>query len=179
MSDALSILSNSEEATRAIGRAIGRALRRGYGDESMAVLLYGELGAGKTVLVRGIGSALGVGDKVRSPSFTLINEYETGSGLLLVHADLYRLEDPSAVDALGLDEYLLSPDTVLLVEWPERWASPPDGNVLKVTLRSLDEERRIIAFAPCGAAAGTVTDAVRQAVRTGECAGAEEESCNE
>jgi tRNA threonylcarbamoyladenosine biosynthesis protein TsaE len=146
----------------------------------MAVLLYGELGAGKTVLVRGMGGALGVGDKVRSPSFTLINEYDAGDGgPLLVHADLYRLEEPAAVDALGLDEYLLSPDTVLLVEWPERWASPPDGDVLKITLSALDEERRIIAFGPCGAVAGAVTDAVRQAVRDGKCAGAEEASCDE
>ena len=81
----LTLRSSSEGATRNLGRLLGRVLRPG-----VTVLLRGDLGAGKTVLVRGVGDELGA-KGVRSPSFTLVNEYRT-PGLLLVHADLYRLD---------------------------------------------------------------------------------------
>ena len=135
-------ITRSEEQTRELGRKLGENLTEG-----LCVLLYGDLGAGKTVLVRGVGEALGV-TGVRSPSFTLINEYEAGSGLVVVHADLYRLDDAGS---LGLEEYY--DDAVLFVEWPERWKNPPTDNVLTVRLSALSEnDRKIVITAKGGKA---------------------------
>ncbi len=164
----VSFLSSSEDATRTLGQMLGRALAPG-----LTVLLDGDLGTGKTVLVRGIGDALGVGGRVRSPSFTLVNEYPASNGLLLVHADLYRLEDADAADALGLEEYLLSPNVVLLVEWPERWTSPPRDELLSVKLHALDENRRILFFSSTGMKAEATVDTLARAVESGDCPGVE------
>ena len=131
--------SRSEDDTRELGRRLGENLYEG-----LCVLLYGDLGAGKTVLVRGVGEALGI-SRVRSPSFTLINEYESGSGLVAIHADLYRLGENDA-GSLGLEEY---EDSVLFVEWPERWRNPPVEDVMKVYFSAVSESERevkILAF---------------------------------
>ena len=124
-------ISRSESETRELGRKLGESLCEG-----LCVLLYGDLGAGKTVLVRGVGEALGISG-VRSPSFTLINEYDSDS-LFVAHADLYRLDDASS---LGLEEY---EDGVLFVEWPERWKNPPKDNVMKIFITAASESEREI-----------------------------------
>jgi tRNA threonylcarbamoyladenosine biosynthesis protein TsaE len=126
--------THSEEETLRLGEALGRALVPG-----LTVLLSGGLGAGKTVLVRGVGEALGV-SRVRSPSFTLVNEYRTVSPPL-VHADLYRLE-PDAAGGLGLEEYVCEEDA-LIVEWPERWRTPPENDVLKIAIETASETERL------------------------------------
>lgn len=131
-------LSHSEAETRELGRKFAEKLEPG-----ICVLLYGDLGAGKTVFVRGVGEALGIRG-VRSPSFTLINEYESDSGLNVIHADLYRLEDASS---LGLEEY---EDSVLLVEWPERWRNPPEDEVIALRFSALSETERKIAISARG-----------------------------
>ena len=99
------------EATLALGRRLGAVARAGD-----VVLLDGPLGAGKTVLVRGLAQGLGSTAEVASPTFVLVRQY--GGRLNLVHADLYRLDDPRDVDRLGLLE--MSDDAVLVVEWPDR-----------------------------------------------------------
>ena len=124
--------SRSEDDTRELGKKLGENLCEG-----LCVLLYGDLGAGKTVLVRGVGEALGI-SCVRSPSFTLINEYESDSGLLVIHADLYRLGE-NDTGSLGLEEY---EDSALFVEWPERWKNPPVDDVLKVYISAVSESER-------------------------------------
>lgn len=161
---ALTLRSSSEGATRNLGRLLGRALRPG-----VAVLLRGDLGAGKTVLVRGVGDELGA-KGVRSPSFTLVNEYRTPA-LLLVHADLYRL-DAGGADALGLEEYAGLPDAALLVEWPDRWSFPPREDVLDVRIEALDEGTRRLSLSAAGAGAEGVLRALAEAARTG-CPGVE------
>lgn len=132
--------SHSETETRELGRKLGESLCAG-----ICVLLYGDLGAGKTVLVRGVGEALGISG-VRSPSFTLINEYDSDS-LFVAHADLYRLDDASS---LGLEEY---EDGVLFVEWPDRWRNPPNTNTLKVYISAVSESERGIKICAEGAKA--------------------------
>lgn len=82
------------------------------------VYLYGDLGAGKTTLVRGALRALGYAGAVRSPTYTLLERYELG-GIVIVHFDLYRLADPEELHALGLRE-LLEEGAMLFFEWPER-----------------------------------------------------------
>ena len=103
---------SDETATAALGARIARGLEPGD-----AVLLKGELGAGKTTLARAILRALGVEGHVPSPTFTLVQAYQA-EGLAVFHYDLYRIESPRELAELGLDDAL--DDGVLLVEWPER-----------------------------------------------------------
>ena len=106
------------------------------------MLLYGELGAGKTAFVRGLARGLGAsGSEVSSPTFTLIQEY-TGR-VTLYHVDLYRL-DPKEVDDLGLDE-LVSGDGVVAIEWAERWTGRPD-DVIEVRLEHAGDDMRTVAI---------------------------------
>jgi tRNA threonylcarbamoyl adenosine modification protein YjeE len=108
-------------ATRALGAAIAGVLR--VGD---CVALWGDLGAGKTTLARDILQALGVTEDVPSPTFTIVQRYETPK-LVVNHYDLYRLKSAREMAELGFDEAL--EDGAALVEWPERApeALPPDA----------------------------------------------------
>lgn len=82
------------------------------------ITLSGDLGAGKTTLVRGMLRGLGFEGRVKSPSYGLVESYEVG-GLEIHHLDLYRLGDPEELDFIGIED-LVRPDAVLLIEWPER-----------------------------------------------------------
>ena len=106
--------SNSPEETQALGETLGRAARPG-----LVLGLSGELGTGKTQLVKGLARGLGISARVQSPTFVLVNIYP-GGRLSLFHLDLYRLETPSEILAAGLEEYL-QPDGVTVIEWVERW----------------------------------------------------------
>lgn len=111
----------SAKATERLGRAIGQSL---IGGEIVAIL--GNLGVGKTVLVRGIASGVGAShDAVCSPTFTFIHEYK--GRLLLVHSDLYRIDNPKELYAIGLDDYV-DGHAILVIEWAEKILSqlPPD-----------------------------------------------------
>jgi tRNA threonylcarbamoyladenosine biosynthesis protein TsaE len=107
------IISHSPAETEALGEQLGRGARHG-----LVVSLSGELGAGKTRLVRGVARGLGVTGRVHSPTFTLINEY-SGGRLMLFHLDLYRLETADQILSAGVEEFL-SPDGVAIIEWAER-----------------------------------------------------------
>lgn len=141
------ISTTSEEETAAAGEQL--ASRLGAGD---VVLLYGELGAGKTAFVRGLARGLGASEsEVSSPTFTLIQEY-TGR-VPLYHVDLYRLE-PKEVEELGLEE-LVSGDGIVAIEWAERWHGRPD-DAIEVRLEHAGEDERRIVFRTCSAdSAGT------------------------
>ena len=107
------ITTHSEEETTTVGRELAAALSAGD-----VLLLYGDLGAGKTAFVRGLAEGLGVPrEEVSSPTFTLIQEYR-GGRLTLFHVDLYRIDDPREFDELGLDE--IAEDGVLAIEWAEK-----------------------------------------------------------
>src|SRR3954468_18919259 len=111
------ITTHSEEETAAVGRDVAATLSAGD-----VLLLYGELGAGKTAFVRGLAEGLGIPrEEVSSPTFTLIQEYR-GGRLPLFHVDLYRIEDPREFDELGLDE--IAEGGVLAIEWAERLPHP-------------------------------------------------------
>jgi tRNA threonylcarbamoyladenosine biosynthesis protein TsaE len=102
-----------EGATQRLGSALALALRA-----PMLVGLSGDLGAGKTTLVRALINALLPDTRVKSPTYTLVESYALPAAMLH-HLDLYRIEDPQELTALGLDE-LLSADALVLVEWPEK-----------------------------------------------------------
>src|SRR5215207_11478826 len=113
----LVIIAESPAETAAIGEALAGCLRDGD-----VVLLHGDLGAGKTTLAKGIASALGVQDVVSSPSFSLVNEYETGLDAVvarLYHLDLYRLRSEGDLATIGFEDLVAPADGVTLVEWPE------------------------------------------------------------
>jgi tRNA threonylcarbamoyladenosine biosynthesis protein TsaE len=110
------ITTHSEAETAAAGRKLAVTLSAGD-----VVLLYGDLGAGKTAFVRGLAEGLGIArDEVSSPTFTLVQEYR-GGRMTLFHVDLYRLNDPREIDDLGLDE--MTEGGVLAIEWAEKLSS--------------------------------------------------------
>jgi tRNA threonylcarbamoyladenosine biosynthesis protein TsaE len=126
----------SETETAAVGRDLAQSLRAGD-----AVLLHGELGAGKTAFVRGLAEGLGVpADAVSSPTFTLIQEYR-GGRLPLFHVDLYRLDDPREIDDLGLEE--IAADGVLAIEWAEKLPRTAE-DAIHVTIEHGDGNLRTI-----------------------------------
>ncbi|HSN04401.1 MAG TPA: tRNA (adenosine(37)-N6)-threonylcarbamoyltransferase complex ATPase subunit type 1 TsaE [Nitrospira sp.] len=119
---------SSRAATEAFGRAIGRALA---GGETLA--LSGELGAGKTALVRGIAAGLGVPPSaVSSPTFVLIHEYQ--GRLPLVHVDLYRLRSDADAESIGLGDYFQG-HTVTAIEWADKFPTLLPADRLEITLR--------------------------------------------
>ena len=134
------ITTASEEETAAAGERLGSSLGAGS-----VVLLYGDLGAGKTAFTRGLARGLGAAeDQVTSPTFTLIQEYPGRA--MLYHVDLYRLEEKEVED-LGLEELVLG-DGVVAIEWAERWRGRPD-DVIEVRLEHSGEDaRRIIIRRP-------------------------------
>ena len=112
----MKLVASAESETVRLGELIGRFLRAGD-----LVLLYGELGAGKTTLVRGMARAVGYRGRVSSPTFALAHVYR-GKRLTLHHLDLYRLKEGQTAE-LGLDELLNDPRGAVVVEWPQaaRW----------------------------------------------------------
>ena len=147
----IQIDSHSENNTRELGRRFGEAITPG-----ILVLLHGDLGTGKTVFVRGVGDAFHVSG-VRSPSFTLINEYESECGLSIIHADLYRLNDGSD-DSLGLHEYIDDEDSIVFIEWPERMKGFDSENVIEIFFEALNESERRIKFTSRGQKAQEVIE---------------------
>jgi tRNA threonylcarbamoyl adenosine modification protein YjeE len=130
----MTVKLKDEAATAALGAAIARGLK--VGD---AVLLEGELGAGKTTLARGILRALGVSEYVPSPSFTLMQAYET-PGLTVRHFDLYRVTKANELNELGIDDALA--DGAVLIEWPERARGRMPANALEIQLSASGETMR-------------------------------------
>ena len=135
--------TGSAAETEALGARLAERLRPGD-----VVLLSGELGTGKTTLVRGACRALGVTDPVTSPTFTIGQRY--GGGRLPVsHLDLYRLQTLEGEDPALLDDYL-RPEGVAFIEWPAAGSGQLDRPALGVRLAHVSEERRQIEIAPAG-----------------------------
>src|SRR5213080_175161 len=137
-------ISKSESETFDLGIQIGDELGGGE-----IILLSGPLGAGKTILVKGVARALGLeeGD-VTSPSFTLVNPYR--GRVLLYHIDLYRLnEGASAAHAVDLDEILTDETAVVIIEWAERIKGYPlPSNVTRISIRGDGDAPREISISP-------------------------------
>lgn len=139
-------LSSSNEKTREIGKNIASTLQGGN-----IVLLYGEMGAGKTTLTKGIAEGLGVHDDITSPTFTLMSVYKSSIPdakiKQVVHIDTYRLETAQELLDIGVEDYLGSPDTVTIIEWPEKIESLLVGKqVKKIFLEHLEEDKRKITL---------------------------------
>jgi tRNA threonylcarbamoyladenosine biosynthesis protein TsaE len=105
-------ISESEDATRKLGEKLAAKL-----NEFDIAALYGELGSGKTQLIKGICSSLGVKDVVNSPTFVIVNEYSSAAGEKIFHFDLYRMKSTDEVLDMGFEDYLNK--GLVLIEWPE------------------------------------------------------------
>ena len=137
--------THSEEETIALGRELAAGLRG-------AVLLIGNLGAGKTTMTKGIVEGLGVagGDEVSSPTFTLVHQY--GEERPVYHVDLYRLDEARQVESLGLDDYFGS-GSVVILEWAERFPElmPAERTEIRITAEA-DDSRAIVVTCLAGPA---------------------------
>jgi tRNA threonylcarbamoyladenosine biosynthesis protein TsaE len=134
--------TTSAAETEAVGERLGAELGPGF-----VVLVSGELGAGKTTLIRGVCRALGVSDRVTSPTFTIGRRY---SGRVPVsHLDLYRLDDLGAEDPALLEDYV-RPDSVALIEWPGVAEPKLDRVSRRVEIRHAGEDEREIEVSGSG-----------------------------
>jgi tRNA threonylcarbamoyladenosine biosynthesis protein TsaE len=146
-------ISHSPAETATLGETWGRDAKSG-----LVIGLSGDLGAGKTQLVKGLARGLGITTRVHSPTFTLVNVY-TGGRLTLFHLDLYRLETPEQILSAGIEEYL-QPAGVTVIEWAERWfgpsplvtrPSPLAVTFRSVTMETLNETDRRVSYEDFGA----------------------------
>ena len=135
--------TNSPAQTRALGRRLAELLLPGD-----VLLLWGDLGAGKSELTRGIAEGLGITTTVTSPSFTILNVYDEGR-IPLYHFDWYRLSGADELYEMGMDEYL-GGDGVAVVEWPSQCPEAIPETYLAVHLTPVGESGREITLTPTG-----------------------------
>jgi tRNA threonylcarbamoyladenosine biosynthesis protein TsaE len=113
----MEIITKSQEETIELGKKLADHFRGGD-----ILLLNGNLGAGKTTLVKGLAAGLGVKSEITSPTFTLMNIYPANLATIkkLVHIDTYRLKDERDLEEIGVEDYINSPDVFCIIEWPEK-----------------------------------------------------------
>jgi len=134
-------ITHSAEETMALGRKLAPALK-----SARMVILRGDLGTGKTTLVKGIAEGLAAAshDDVTSPTFTLIHEYR-GPDVNLFHVDLYRIDTPRELDTLGLDELFAEDGNLVLLEWGEKFPRFEKERDVEISIeRHGDQGRKIV-----------------------------------
>ena len=137
---------NSVEDTTQLGINLGKLLKSGD-----IVCLTGDLGTGKTHITKGIAKGLGIEDNITSPTFTIVNEYETRR-LKLNHFDVYRVSDPDEIYAIGFDDYIFS-DAVSVIEWANYIEEILPQDFLHILIEkdlSQGEDYRKITITPYG-----------------------------
>ncbi len=145
------MIYKTERETEQLGRALLKAL-----PVPSFVALYGGLGAGKTALVRGMGAEAGTSE-VRSPTFTIVHEYETQPKL--IHFDAYRLADAEELRAIGFEDYLAQ-HAILVLEWAERVQEALPKERLELHLSGSGDEPRELVLIPFGARYESVVNAL-------------------
>lgn len=120
---------------------IARQLVSQFNNERI-IAFYGEMGAGKTTLIKSVCKALGTEDAVSSPTYSLVNEYHTLQGDSIYHFDFYRIESLAEAIDLGFDEYLYS-NSYNLIEWPEKIIDLLPSQYVKVSIKLMDNDRII------------------------------------
>ena len=126
--------TNSAEETRELAARIAAETPNGT-----VFALDGNLGAGKTVFASGFARGLGITEPVSSPTFTIVQEYPRANGMFF-HLDLYRIDNPDAALAFGIDEFLYASDAISLVEWPERIEGLFPPGTIRVAIERTDRE---------------------------------------
>ncbi len=141
----LEILSKSSQATIDLGKKFSKILRGGD-----IIIFSGELGGGKTTFISGLADGLGIKENLSSPSFTILNQYNTGK-LKLVHIDFYRLDGIDEFDNIGLDDHIYDDSSILCIEWGEKIKQYIKKDYLTISFNYIIEDedsmnRRIIRF---------------------------------
>ena len=126
--------THSPEETRALAAKIAAETPNGT-----VFALDGNLGAGKTVFASGFAAGLGITEPVSSPTFTIVQEYPYAKGMFF-HLDLYRIDNPDAALAFGIDEFLYASDAISLVDWPERIDGLFPPGTIRVTIERTEQE---------------------------------------
>ena len=132
---------SSLEDTKKLGQELAKKILKRKGEAAFIVFLDGDLGTGKTTLVKEIIFALGVKEKVKSPTFTIIEPYELNNENIY-HVDLYRIIDPTELEIIGLREYLNESNAIIFIEWPEKSYGYLKKFDLKISLKHLSENER-------------------------------------
>ncbi|MBQ4097500.1 MAG: tRNA (adenosine(37)-N6)-threonylcarbamoyltransferase complex ATPase subunit type 1 TsaE [Clostridia bacterium] len=132
-----SIITHSFEETERFGERLASALL----GKRFFIALFGDIGAGKTVFVRGMTKILSPGSRVKSPTYTIVNEYRRGE-IPIFHFDLYRVEDPDDLDGFGFEEYVSTGSCI--TEWSENIADRIPDDAIIVRIEKLGESDRRI-----------------------------------
>jgi len=134
------MIAKNEQSMLELGQQLAGILQPGD-----KVALTGTLGAGKTTLARGVLRGLGFTEDVPSPTFAIVQQYESPEvSLPLAHADFYRIEDPGEIHELGLDDYLI--DGALLAEWPDRLSETFWSDALQIDIKIEPDETRLLTW---------------------------------
>lgn len=132
-------LTNSDRETKLLAEKLAGKIKKGV------IALFGELGAGKTIFTQGFAEGLGIKEKIISPTFVLIRQYPIpDTTKTFFHIDLYRLNSPEELKTIGLDEILLNPQNLVLIEWAEKAQNYLPKNTVKITLEKISEKKRKI-----------------------------------
>ena len=132
---------SSLEDTKNLGQEIAKEILKRKDKSAFIVFLDGDLGTGKTTLVKEIIFALGIKEKVKSPTFTIIEPYELNDKNIY-HIDLYRINDPTELEIIGLREYLNESEAIIFIEWPEKSFGFLKEFDLKISLKHSSEKER-------------------------------------
>jgi len=133
---------SSLEDTKNLGQEIAKEILKRKDKSAFIVFLDGDLGTGKTTLVKEIIFALGIKEKVKSPTFTIIEPYELNNKNIY-HIDLYRINDPNELEIIGLREYINESEAIIFIEWPEKSFGFLKKFDLKISLKHSSEKERI------------------------------------
>lgn len=134
--DNWSLELETPEHTEKFGKLLAGSI-----DSPGVIAFFGDLGSGKTTLIRALGSALGVESRIVSPTFTIINRYR-GGRLSLTHVDCYRIDDPDELVAIGLEEMLNEPEGLICIEWSEKTGNLLPDTRLELSLSYAGPESR-------------------------------------
>ena len=132
----MNFITNTVEETIELGKKIGRSLEPGD-----IICIDGDLGSGKTHLTKGIALGLGIDEHITSPTFNIVNEYE--GKIKLYHFDVYRVNDPDEIAAIGFDEYIFS-DAVSVIEWSDYIKELIPDDHIQINIANESETRRSI-----------------------------------
>ncbi|MDP2648218.1 MAG: tRNA (adenosine(37)-N6)-threonylcarbamoyltransferase complex ATPase subunit type 1 TsaE [Candidatus Yanofskybacteria bacterium] len=143
------IVSESPEQTQKIAAEMAAKIRQKIlaGDHAAVIAMEGELGAGKTTFIQGFANALGIKEKVKSPTFLLMKEFLFDEGRLY-HLDCYRINGPKELEILGFGKILSDPSNIVINEWAERIAQLLPKEHIIVHIDHIDELRRQITITP-------------------------------
>ena len=138
----MEIITNSAEETYEFGKKIAKHFKGGN-----ILLLVGELGAGKTTLIKGLAAGFGVKNEITSPTFTLMNHYHTRHHKIknIIHIDTYRLKDAQELKDIGIEDYLSEPDSLCVIEWPEKIIGLlQNKKTITIDIEHVEEKKRKI-----------------------------------